>query len=85
MNIEWLILYVTAIISHFKSVSTGLTSQPSNGQKFNRQPSEKDNFHRQLSKEHLKISRQTVTGSFKSHYFSCSSRLLALKESFSGA
>ena len=42
----------------------GVNRQPSNGQKINRQP----------SKKAVVISRQTVSRSFKSHYFSCSSR-----------
>ena len=52
----------------------GASRQPSNDQKFNRQPSKRGNFYRQPSKEAVIVSRQTVTGSFKSHCFSWSSR-----------
>ena len=52
----------------------GVNRQPSNGQKFNRQPSKKGIFLPSNVKKVVIISRQMISRSFKSHYFSCSFR-----------
>ena len=49
----------------------GVNCQPLNGLKFNRQPSKPGNFCRQPSRKAVIVNRQTVSRSFKSHYFSC--------------
>ena len=65
------------IFSHIDLLQEGLNGVnrlPSNGLKFNRQPSKKDIFHRQTSKMQSNINRKSVSRYFKSHYFSWSSK-----------